>query len=147
MENLIAEIKKTQKELDNPDIDFDYETELLEKLPGLTARKAQKAIQEINESLIEKLSPKQKSFYVDIHAFLKNWVNERIENFLTLSYDEQLSVGKEGVKITIKRIEELLTDNLDGKTFSVLVDEFSYIRSGGIHEPGGKHDHLRNDFN
>ncbi len=147
MESLKKKITETRAALDDENIEFDYETELLEKLPGLILREAQDSIKEIDLNLCKSLTEKQKEFYIDIHDFLKNWIDGHINDYLNLSYEDQQLPTKEGVKITIKRIKELLTASYTKNSFSNLVDEFKYIKSGDTYNPGGKYDRLRNDFN
>lgn len=146
VEELKIEINETLTELDVNDIDFDYETELLEKLPRLIVKKAQLAVSKITPKFYEELTPKQQEFYLDIHAFLKKWIDEHIEAFLNMPYEDQINVLGEEIKITIKRIEELMTTRRTKKDFTTVVDEFGFIKDGGRFSGTGKHEHLRDDF-
>ncbi len=101
---------------------------------------------EINPENYEELTEAQQSFYKDIFDFLKTWANNKVSEYIQLERVDRKVPSKEGIKITIKRIGELLTTPWNQKSFSNLVDDFSFIKNGNLFLSNGKYNHLRKDF-
>lgn len=101
---------------------------------------------EINPENYENLTKKQQSFYKDIFDFLKTWADNKAPEYIQLERVDRKVPSKEEIKITIKRIGELLSATWNTKSFSNLVDDFSFIKNGNLFLSNGKYNHLRKDF-
>lgn len=101
---------------------------------------------EINPENYEKLTEKQQSFYKDIFDFLKTWANNKAPKYIQLDRIDRKVLSKEEIKITIKRIGELLTIIWDSKSFSDLVFEFQSIKDNELYVIYKRNQNLRKDF-
>jgi len=149
MENLkneILELRKQKKEASDGDKKR-LRKEILKlrhELENKTLLNAQKMSK--TNTPQDALTDKQKSFYTDIKGFLTNWVDEKINSYLELPRSERKVPSKEGIKITIKRIAELLSQTWSKSTFSDLVFEFQSIKNGELYVIAARHDYLKKDM-
>ena len=137
MENQIKEILK---ELDNAEITEKREDELLVRLPQIRVLKAQKTTKD--SVAFNGLSEKQIIFFNDIREFFNSWIESKIDKFLALDESGQQLPSNAAIKVTILRIEEVLT----GANFSEIVDTFNFIKDGNQYSDSGKYGYLNNDF-
>jgi len=135
-------IEKLIIEADSAGVTEKREGEIIDMLPGLRVKEAIESIKDANPQI--NLTKKQTSFYDDIKTYLINYALEKGESFLSRDIEDQLTHSGDEIMITIRRIAEMLNSNLNKSNFSEIVDDFYFIKNGGMFQPVGKYEHLRN---